>query len=97
MQFTNKQLNALKQILEKMNGGSNIFTPQSKFKEIKTFTDIENNLYLSYMSETPTIDGFENKMGYMCITPFGTIEYLSLTKNEKDLEILFENLIETKI
>jgi hypothetical protein len=97
MQFTEGQLNALKQILEVMNGGSNIFTPQSKFNDIKTFTDSENNLYISYLSTTPTIDGFEDKMGYMSITPYGTIEYLSLIKNEKDLEELYKTLIETKI
>lgn len=97
MQFTERQLNGLKQILEKMNGGTNIFTPQSKFNDIKTFTDNENNLYISYLSITPTMDGFENKMGYMSITPYGTIEYLSLTKDEKDLEELYNTLIETTI
>jgi hypothetical protein len=97
MELTSSQLKSLKQILEKMDSGSNIFTPKSTFKDIKTFTDDKSNLYLSYVSTTPEIDGFTIDTGYMMITPLGTIDYLSLFKKESELEEMFRTLKETTI
>jgi hypothetical protein len=97
MQFNQNQLKSFKQILEKMYGGSNLYMPKSKFENIKTFTDIKNNLYISYMSTTPTIDGLSTDTRYMLIDTIGTIEYLSLTKNSQELDSLYKTLIEIKI
>lgn len=97
MQFNESQLKSFKQILEKMYGGSNQFMPKSKFENIKTFSDGKGNLYISYMSTSPKVDGMGTDTRYMGIDSLGTIEYLSLTKNEEELENLYKTLIEIKI
>jgi Ca2+-binding EF-hand superfamily protein len=97
MQFNQNQLKSFREILEKMYGGSNQFMPKSKFENIKTFTDKKNNLYISYMSTKPTIDGMSTDTRYMAIDSFGTIEYLSLEKDEEELENLYKTLTEIKI
>lgn len=97
MELNEKQLKSFSQILEKMSEGSNLFMPKSKFENIKTFIDDKNILYISYMSTTPTIDGFKTETRYMGIDRLGTIDYLSLMKNENELEELFKTLSEIKI
>lgn len=97
MQFNENQLKSFKEILEKMYGGSNLFMPKSKFENIKTYTDSKNNLYISYMSTSPKVDGMGTDIRYMGINSLGTIEYLSLTKDEVELENLYKTLTEIKI
>jgi hypothetical protein len=94
MQLSEKQLKSFTQILEKMNGKSTLFTPKSKIENIKTFVDVNNNLYISYDSTTATIEGFDTDKRYLFIDVVGTIEYLSLTKNEDQIKNIFENLNE---
>ena len=97
MQFNQNQLKSFKEILEKMYGGTNQFMPKSKFENIQTFKDEKNNLYISYMSTKPTIDGMSTETRYMAIDSFGTIEYLSLQKSQQELEELYKTLTEIKI
>jgi hypothetical protein len=97
MKLNENQLKSFKHILEKMYGGSNQFMPKSKFENIKTFTDEKNNLYISYMSTTPTIDGLSTDTRYMVIDTIGTIEYLSLTQKAEVLDDLYKTLTEVII
>ena len=96
-EFNTQQIEKLQEVVKEFYKLNNTFNSNCKIENIKTFKDIENNIYISYLGKFMGIEGETIGDYYLKINAKGEEEKLNYTMNTVNLKEYFETLKEIKL
>lgn len=96
-EFNTQQIEKLQELVKEFYKLNNTFNSNRKIENIKTFKDIENNIYISYVGKFMGIEGETIGEFYLKIKANGEEEKLNYTMNTVNLKEYFETLKEIKL